>query len=97
MKKLKIASVKDLDEIFKVESIEMITNIRDSIEEALRSNKRVAQIFEISMEDFDSTFQIELSRKDWTTALNNCLEHYEKWEMGDHALDTYLLLKEVSV
>ena len=48
------------------------------------------------MEGFESIFQIDLPKKDWKQALENCLKHYEEWEMGDDALDTYLLIKELA-
>jgi hypothetical protein len=43
----------------------------------------------------DTSFEISITTKEWITALENCLKHYEEWEMADDAIDTYLLLKEL--
>ncbi len=95
MKKLQIESMQDLETIFKERSVEMTTNIRDSIQEALKKKKKTALIFEIEVEGLDSSFEVSLTHKEWISALENCLKHYEEWEMGDDAIDTYLLLKEL--
>ena len=47
------------------------------------------------MDGMDTTFEISLTSKEWITALENCLKHYSEWEMGDEAIDTYLLIKEL--
>jgi hypothetical protein len=95
MKKLQIESMQDLETIFKERSVEMTTNIRDSIQEAIKKKKKTALIFEIEVEGLDSSFEVSLTHKEWISALENCLKHYEEWEMGDDAIDTYLLLKEL--
>ena len=95
MKKLQIESMQDLETIFKERSVEMTTNIRDSIQEALKKKKKTALIFEIEVEGLESSFEVSLTHKEWISALENCLKHYEEWEMGDDAIDTYLLLKEL--
>jgi hypothetical protein len=41
----------------------------------------------------DGSFEISLPKKEWITALENCLKHYEEWEHSDDAIDTFLLLK----
>ena len=96
MKKLQIESMQDLETIFKERSVEMTTNIRDSIQEALKKKKKTALIFEIEVEGLESSFEVSLTQKEWISALENCLKHYEEWEMGDDAIDTYLLLKELT-
>ena len=40
--------------------------------------------------------EITLPRNQWKTALDSCLKHFEEWEMGDDALDTYLILKKLN-
>ena len=87
--------MQDLETIFKERSVEMTTNIRDSIQEALKKKKKSALIFEIEVEGLESSFEVSLTHKEWISALENCLKHYEEWEMGDDAIDTYLLLKEL--
>ena len=47
------------------------------------------------MEGIDTSFEISLTSKEWIIALENCLKHYEEWEMSDEAIDTFLLIKEL--
>jgi hypothetical protein len=95
MKKIQVDSLSDLDRFFKEKTVEMTNAIRDSIQEAVQKKKKTAQLFEIEVDGVDNTFEITISSKEFSTALENCLRHYEEWEMGDDALDTYLLLKQV--
>lgn len=95
MRRLEIETIAELETIFKERSVEMTTNIRDSIQEALLNKKKTALIFEIGVEGLDTSFEISLTHKEWISALENCLKHFEEWEMGDDAIDTYLLLKQL--
>ena len=70
-------------------------NIREGIEDAMSRKKKTALLFEIEMDGMDTAFEISLTSKEWITALENCLRHYEEWEMGDEAIDTYLLIKQL--
>jgi hypothetical protein len=95
MRKLEIESLEELEAIFRERSVDMTNNIREGIEEAMKAKKRTAILFEIFMEGMDTSFEISLSKKEWIIALENCLKHYSEWEMGDEAIDTYLLIKEL--
>lgn len=95
MRKLQIESLEELESIFREKTLDMTTNIRDSIQEAINKKKKTALLFEIEMDGMDTSFEISLTSKEWITALENCLKHYEEWEMGDEAIDTYLLIKEL--
>ena len=95
MRKLQIESLEELENIFREKSVDMTNNIREGIEEAINKKKKTALLFEIEMDGMDTAFEISLTSKEWITALENCLRHYEEWEMGDEAIDTYLLLKEL--
>ena len=95
MRRLEIETIAELETIFKERSVEMTTNIRDSIQEAFNKKKKTALIFEIGVEGLDTNFEISLTHREWIPALENCLKHFEQWEMGDDAIDTYLLLKEL--
>ena len=95
MRKLQIESLEELESIFRKKTLDMTTNIRDSIQEAINKKKKTALLFEIEMDGMDTSFEISLTSKEWITALENCLKHYEEWEMGDEAIDTYLLIKEL--
>lgn len=95
MKRLQIDSLSELEQIFKEKTVEMTNTIRDSIQEAVDNKRKTAQLFEIEIDGVDNTFEITITSKEFCTALENCLRHYEEWEMGDDALDTYILLKQV--
>ena len=95
MRKLQIESLEQLEGIFREKSVDMTNNIREGIQEARAKKKKTAMLFEIEMEGMDTAFEISLTSKEWLTALENCLRHYEEWEMGDEAIDTYLLIKEL--
>ena len=95
MRKLQIESLEQLEGIFREKSVDMTNNIREGIQEARAKKKKTAMLFEIELDGMDNTFEISLTSKEWITALENCLRHYEEWEMGDEAIDTYLLIKEL--
>lgn len=95
MRKLQIESLDELENIFREKSVDMTNNIKEGIEEAMSKKKKTALLFEIEMEGMDTCFEISLTSKEWVTALENCLRHYEEWEMGDEAIDTYLLIKQL--
>ncbi len=95
MRKLEIDSLQELEEIFREKSVDMTNNIRECIQEAFDSNKKTVTLFEIAIDGLDSSFEISLPIKEWGKALENCLKHYEEWEMGDEAIDTYLLIQNI--
>lgn len=95
MRKLQIESLQELEQIFREKSVDMTNNIKEGIEEAMKNKKKTALLFEIEVEGLDTAFEISLTSKEWVTALENCLRHYEEWEMSDEAIDTYLLIKEL--
>ena len=95
MRKLQIESLEELEGIFRDKSVDMTNNIKEGIEDAMSRKKKTALLFEIEMDGMDTAFEISLTSKEWITALENCLRHYEEWEMGDEAIDTYLLIKQL--
>lgn len=95
MRKLQVESLDELENIFREKSVDMTNNIKEGIEDAMSRKKKTALLFEIEMEGMDTAFEIALTSKEWITALENCLRHYEEWEMGDEAIDTYLLIKQL--
>jgi hypothetical protein len=95
MRKLQIDSIDELEAIFREKTVDMTNNIKESIQEAYEAKKKTAILFEIEAEGMDTTFEISITTKEWLTALENCLKHYEEWEMADDAIDTYLLIKEL--
>lgn len=95
MKRLEIDSLEELEAMFREKSVELTDAIRESIQEAFDNKKRTALLFEIQIGGVESAFEISITRKEWIIALENCLRHYEEWEHGDDALDTYLLIKKL--
>jgi len=95
MRKLQVESLEQLERIFREKSVDMTNNIREGIEEAMSKNKKTANLFQIEMDGIDTSFEISLTSKEWIIALENCLKHYGEWEMGDEAIDTYLLIKQL--
>lgn len=97
MKKLYITSVSHLEDLFKGKSVDMTNSIRNSIQEAIENNKKTAQLFEIEVEGLDSVFEISITSREFQTALENCLKHYQEWEMYDDEIDTWQLLEKLKV
>lgn len=95
MRKLQIESLDELESIFREKSVDMTNNIRDGIQEAFEKKKKTALLFEIELEGMDTSFEISLTSKEWVTALENCLRHYEEWEMSDDAIDTWQLIQKI--
>jgi hypothetical protein len=95
MKKIHFDSPEEFRKYFSGKSPELTGIIVDAIRESMQFQKRTADLFEVTWEDSDSVFEISLPKNQWVTALETCLKHYEEWEMGDDALDTYLLIKDV--
>jgi hypothetical protein len=95
MRKIEIHSLEELESIFRERSVDMTNNIREGIQEAFDKKKKTALLFEIHIEGLDNSFEISLPIRQWTIALENCLKHYEEWEMSDEAIDTYLLNKKI--
>lgn len=96
MKKLEFTSPEEFSEYFKGKSPELTNAIVQSIREALEFQKRTANLFQISFDGSDSVFEISLPKKEWTTALENCLSHYHEWEMHDDEIDTWQLIQEIA-
>ena len=95
MKKLAFQSPDEFNEYFQGKNPELTNLIVNAIREAMSFNKKSAQLFEISFDGVDTIFDISLTKSQWVVALENCLSHYEEWSMGDDAIDTYLLIKDV--
>jgi hypothetical protein len=95
MRKLQIESLEELESVFKEKTVDMTTNIRDSIQEAVNNRKKTALLFEIEVDGMDTSFEVSITTKEWMTALENCLKHYEEWGMSDEAIDTWQLIQKV--
>ena len=96
MRRLTVEGINEISDMFREKTVDMTTSIRNSIQEALDQNKKTANLFEVEFEGVETIMEITLPRNQWKTALDNCLKHFEEWEMGDDALDTYLILKKLN-
>ena len=96
MKKIKFQNTDEFERVFKKRDLEITDVIYESIEEASNSKKKTANLFEISFEDVDLTYDITLPNSQWETALQSCLDIYTELSESDKAIDTYLLKKRVS-
>lgn len=96
MRRLTVEGINEFSDMFREKTVDMTTSIRNSIQEALDQNKKTANLFEVEFEGVETIMEITLPRNQWKTALDNCLKHFEEWEMGDDALDTYLILKKLN-
>ena len=97
MRKLEIQSLEELEDLFKEKTVDMTNNIKESIEEAMLAKKKTAMLFEIQAEGLDTSFEISITTKEWLTALENCLKHYEEWHMVDDAIDTWQLIQKLKI
>lgn len=95
MIQLHFNSLDEYESFFDKKSQEVTDGIVQAIQQAFLSKKKTAKLFEIEIEGAESVFEVSLSHKEWEKALTNALEHYQEWELADHAIDTYLLKKSI--
>lgn len=95
MKKLEFTSPEEFSEYFKGKSVDLTNSIAYSIREAFLYQKKTASLFEIAFDGSDSVYEISLSKREWVTALENCLSHYHEWEMYDDEIDTWELIQSI--
>jgi hypothetical protein len=95
MKQLHFDSPYAFAEFFKEKSPEVTNMIVHAIRESIEFQKKTAKLFEMTIGNEDSVFELSLPRKEWVTVLENCLKHYEEWEMSDDAIDTWQLIQQV--
>lgn len=95
MEKFEFADMEEFTEFFSEKTPRMTLLIAKAISVAVRTKKKTANMFEVSIQGGDTSFEISLPKSQWETALGACLKYFEEWEMGDEAIDTYLLLKKI--
>ena len=96
MVKLHFKNTEEFEKLFKTRDEQVTDAIVEGIQEALSFNKKTAQLFEISFEEVELSYEISLPSNQWNTALESCLKHYTDIQESDKAIDTYLLQKEVT-
>jgi len=89
-------STSDILKIIEENPVEILKTTYRGIEIAFNNNQKSAFLFEIEAQEFVNVLEISIPSKDWEKALLNCLEQFEKFELFDDALDTYLLIKKLN-
>ena len=98
MRELKFDSREEFEKLFSEgeEKRDITDHIFSGIQEAIKYQKDSAMIFSICFQDDDDhTFEVTLPKSQFKSALNKCMENYQKWNLDDEQIDVYLLLKEV--
>ncbi len=94
MVKLKFTNTEEFESLFRKKTAQVTDGIVKGIEYALSNRKKSADLFSISFEDVELTYEIALPQKEWTTALQSCLEFYHtKGDETDKCIDTWKLLE----
>ena len=83
--------------LFGTKSRKVTDGIVLGIREAMEENKSSADLFEISFEDHNMSYEISLPKKQWATALQSCLDFYHQVDATDECIDTWKLLEAAKV
>ena len=94
MVKLEFKSTDEFEKLFRSKSKAVTDAIFQAIEEAVESNVKTANLFQISFEEADIEYEITLPSSQWGTALQSCLEFYTNLGESDSAIDVFLLQKK---
>ena len=96
MKELNFTTPDGFEKLFSKKSKEVTDAIIEAITEAIEQGKKTAIMFQVSFENTDLSYEISLPAKQWKTALENCLKHYEELNCSDECIDTWQLLSKVA-
>lgn len=96
MSKFSFENASQFESLFESKELQILNSIVQGIEQAMRSNKECADLFELEDENSEYTYMITLERTGWKTALDSCLKKYEQNEMWDATIDTYKLIEELN-
>ena len=66
-----------------------------SFNEALRTNKEDALMFEIFFENQDYVYEVFLEKENWTDSLERCVEIFSEHNQANLAIDAYELKQVV--
>ena len=97
MIKLHFNTPDEFETLFKSRDIRVTNAIVQSIKEAMQKNKRTAKMFEVSFENTEFSYEINLPMKQWVMALKNSLDFYHKENLVDEQIDTWQLLESAKV
>lgn len=90
---LHLETIEEFEELFEKDNPTITLGIFEGIKEALENNIEEAELFNITFEESDDLYEISLDSGQWGTALDGCLEKFEKFEMYDEAIDAFQLRK----
>jgi len=93
--KLHFNSTHDFEKVFKSKTLAVTRGIIYGIEQAIVKNKRSANIFEISFEEAELTYEVSLPKSQWEPALKNCLDHLHENSLADEQIDCWKLMELV--
>jgi len=91
--KLHFKTTEEFEKLFKVRDKEVTDAIVSSVEQAMKENKKSADLFEVSFEDAEIGYTISLPAREWPHALQSCLDHYHVLNLTDQQIDTWKLLE----
>tara|TARA_R110000868_G_scaffold39368_7_gene137023 strand:+ start:1197 stop:1493 length:297 start_codon:yes stop_codon:yes gene_type:complete len=97
MIKLHFNTPDEFETLFKSRDIRVTNAIVQSIKEAMQKNKRTAKMFEVSFENTEFSYEINLPMKQWVMALKNSLDFYHKENLVSEQIDTWQLLETAKV
>ncbi len=93
MVKLHFNSPEEFEGLFKGKTLAVTRSIISGIQKAMEVNKKSADLFEISFEEVELTYEISLPQKQWQKALENCLDHLHLENLADEQIDCWRLLE----
>tara|TARA_B100001113_G_C20736488_1_gene460345 strand:+ start:272 stop:568 length:297 start_codon:yes stop_codon:yes gene_type:complete len=93
MVKLHFRTTKEFESLFKVKSLSVTRSIVKGIEDAMQSNKRSANLFEVTFDNADMAYEISLPQREWVNALESCLEHLHARDLADEQIDCWKLIE----
>ena len=97
MIKLHFENTNEFEGLFKSKKLAVTQGIVRGIEEAMKRNKKSADLFQLSFGDSDMMYELSLPRSQWVVALESCLDHYNELQLADDAIDTWKLLEAAKV
>lgn len=97
MTKLNFEHTDEFKDLFQTKSRKVTDAIVKGISQAMQDNKASANLFEITFEDHDMSYEISLPKKQWAVALQSCLDFYHQVNATDECIDTWKLLEAAKV
>lgn len=94
MQELDFRDSTELKEYF--EEVEEPTDaIVDAIKEAIDTGSNSAKIYRVSVGGSSAIFEVTLSKKQWETALSQCLQTYQELDAIDKSIETWRILNSL--